>query len=120
VVNVSQNAKESNLSLSIDISFGAVCFSALHDCQGQCKACLVYKETAYRFWRGNQEERDHLEYVGLTWSIILKWVLKGIRWDGVDWVYVGHGRLQLAGCCEHGNELLGSIKCGDFYDCVRN
>ena len=42
--------------------------------------------------RGNLEERDHLEYLDLTWIIILKWVLKRIRWDGVDWVYVGHGR----------------------------
>ena len=27
---------------------------------------------------------------------------------------------QLAGSCEHGNEPLGSIKCGDLLDCVRN
>jgi len=27
---------------------------------------------------------------------------------------------QLAGCCEHGNKLLGSIKCGDFFDSVSN
>ena len=73
-VNVSQNTKESNLSLSSDTSLRAVCFSALHDHQGHCKACMVKKENAYRFWRGNLEEREHLEDLGLTWSVILKWV----------------------------------------------
>jgi hypothetical protein len=47
------------------------------------------------FGGGNLEERDHLEYLDLTWSIILKWVLKGIRWNDVDWVYVGRGRDSL-------------------------
>jgi hypothetical protein len=41
VVNVSQNTKESNLSLSSDITLGAICFLALHYHQGQCKACMV-------------------------------------------------------------------------------
>jgi hypothetical protein len=41
VVNVLQNTKESNLSLSGDIGLGAVRFSLLHYNQGQCKACLV-------------------------------------------------------------------------------
>jgi hypothetical protein len=35
---------------------------------------MVKKENAYRFWRGNLEEREHLEDLGLTWSVILKWV----------------------------------------------
>jgi hypothetical protein len=26
---------------------------------------------------------------------------------------------QVAGCCECGNELSGSIKCGEFLDCLR-
>jgi hypothetical protein len=25
----------------------------------------------------------------------------------------------VAGCCEHGNEHSGSIKCGGFLDCLR-
>jgi hypothetical protein len=26
------------------------------------------------------------------------------------------GWTQVAGCCEHGDEPSGSIKCGEFYD----
>jgi hypothetical protein len=33
---------------------------------------------------------------------------------GVDGVGSGHG--QVAGTCEYGNELSGSIKCGEFLD----
>jgi hypothetical protein len=29
---------------------------------------------------------------------------------------VGSGLGQVAGACEYGNELLGSIKCGEFLD----
>jgi hypothetical protein len=28
----------------------------------------------------------------------------------------GSGQGQVAGTCEYGNELLGSIKCGEFLD----
>ena len=31
----------------------------------------------------------------------------------------GSGQEQVAGCCEHGYELLGSIKCGEFLDQLR-
>jgi hypothetical protein len=31
----------------------------------------------------------------------------------MDWIELAQ-KIQLAGTCECGNELLGSIKCGDF------
>jgi hypothetical protein len=31
-------------------------------------------------------------------------------------VAYGSGQGPMAGCCEHGNELLGSIKSGEFLD----
>jgi hypothetical protein len=34
----------------------------------------------------------------------------------VDWIDLA----QNAGCCEHGNEPLGSIKYGEFFDKLRN
>ena len=34
--------------------------------------------------------------------------------DGLD--LAGSGQGQVAGTCECGNELSGSIKCGDFLD----
>ena len=38
-------------------------------------------------------------------------------WEGVDWDAVVHGWGPVVSCCEHGNEPLGSIKCGKFALC---
>jgi hypothetical protein len=38
-------------------------------------------------------------------------------WIGLFWFGIGTG---VVGYCECGNELLGSIKCGEFLDYVRN
>jgi len=36
------------------------------------------------------------------------------KWDGgMDWIDMAR---DLAGCFENGNELSGSIKCGEFLD----
>jgi hypothetical protein len=35
---------------------------------------------------------------------------------GMDWIELVQGYRQLAGNCECGNELSGSIKCGEFRD----
>jgi hypothetical protein len=47
----------------------------------------------------------------------------GLKRNKMGWCILGlcgSREGQLAGCCEHGSEHLGSIKCGDFFDCVRN
>jgi hypothetical protein len=33
----------------------------------------------------------------------------------VDWINVAGGYAELAGCCEHSKEPLGSIKCKGFF-----
>jgi hypothetical protein len=50
------------------------------------------------------------------------------RWDNIkmyfqevgggygDWIELAQDRGQVAGTCESGNELSGSIKCGEFLD----
>jgi len=43
---------------------------------------------------------------------------KDICWEGVNWIDLAQG--QVAGCCEHGNELTGFIKCGELLDHLRN
>jgi hypothetical protein len=51
---------------------------------------------------------------GVDGRLILKWIFK--KWDrpctGLSWLRIG----QVAGSSECGNELPGSIKCGEFLD----
>ena len=79
-------------------------------------ACSTYgeKRVAYRIGWGSLRERGHLEDVGLDGEIVLKWVLK--RNVGHELYCSGSGLGQVASCCECGNELLCSIKCGEFVD----
>jgi hypothetical protein len=67
------------------------------------------------FWWADLRERDHLEDLRHNGRIILKWILKmwvGKAWSELLWLRIG----QMAGACECGNELSGSIKCGEFLD----
>ena len=41
--------------------------------------------------------------------------MRGYGLDGV-----GSGQGHVAGACEYGNELSGSIKCGEFLDRLQN
>ena len=56
---------------------------------------------------------------GVEGRIILRWIFR--KWDvgGMDWVELAEDG-QVAGTCECGNELSGSIKCGEFLDWLRN
>jgi hypothetical protein len=40
--------------------------------------------------------------------------LREITWEGVDWMHLAQDRDQWGGSCEHGRELSGSIKGGEF------
>jgi len=55
-----------------------------------------------------------LEDPGVDGRIILR---SGI--GGMDWIDLAQEGL-VAGTCECGNEPLGSIKCGEFLDYLRN
>jgi len=63
------------------------------------------------FWWGNLRKRDHLEDSGINWY------LQEVGWGGGHGLdCFGTGYVQLVGCCKHGNEPPGSIKCKEFYD----
>ena len=72
-----------------------------------------------RFWRGNLRERDLWGGQDVDGRIILRWIFR--KWEGVEgtgwsWLRIGTG----GGACEYGNELSGSIKCGEFLDQLQN
>jgi hypothetical protein len=41
-------------------------------------------------------------------------------WGGMDWIDLAQDRDQWWAPCEHGNELLGSIKCWENLEWLRN
>jgi len=72
-------------------------------------------EVCTGFWLGNLRERDHWRDPDVDGRIILRWIFR--KWEGVvgtgwSWLRIG----EVAGTCEYGNELSGSIKCGEFLD----
>jgi hypothetical protein len=62
-----------------------------------------------KFWSESLEGRDHLEDLVIDGKLILKWILgkQGVK-CGMD--ISGSNQGSVAGCCEHSNEPLGSIK----------
>jgi hypothetical protein len=57
---------------------------------------------------GDLRERDHLHDLHVDGKIILKCTFE--QWGDMDWINEDEDRVQLAGACECGNELSGSIK----------
>jgi hypothetical protein len=51
------------------------------------------------------------------WEINIGMDLREIGWVGIYWIAVAQDR---EGCCEHGNEPSGSIKCWEILEQLRN
>jgi len=66
-------------------------------------------------WWGNLSVRDPLGDPDVDGRINLRWIFRkrdvGGGLDGA-----GSGLGQVEGTCDFGNELLGSMKCGEFLD----
>jgi hypothetical protein len=64
-------------------------------------------------------EPDRKRTVGRSrhrWEDNIKMDLKEIECKNVDWIHLK----QVAGFCEHHNELLNSIKCWEFLEWLSN
>jgi hypothetical protein len=46
--------------------------------------------------------------------------LQDTGWKGMDWIDLGQDRDRWWGCCVCSCEPSGFIKCGEFFDEVRN
>jgi hypothetical protein len=64
---------------------------------------------------GRPEGRRTLGRPKRRWEDNIKMDLREIGFGDVDWIHWVQDR-DRAGSCEHGNEPLGSIKCGEFLD----
>jgi hypothetical protein len=50
----------------------------------------------------------------------IKMDLREVGWDDVDWIDLAQDKGPVEGSCEHGNKLLGSIKCWVFLEWLHN
>jgi hypothetical protein len=67
----------------------------------------------------NLKEGDHLEDLDVDWRIIVNLSQRrSVGECGRD--LSGSAKGLVEGCCEHGNEPSGSIKCADFLGQLRN
>jgi hypothetical protein len=73
-------------------------------------ACGTHgRENCTRFWWDSQKERDHLENQGVSVRMGSEWILGRLTWGGGCRLDSTSSRQGLVvGCCECGDEPLGS------------
>ena len=60
------------------------------------------------------KEMDHLEDLGADERTILKWDIKGIGWEDVNWINLAQSWVLVADFCGHGDEPSSSVESGEF------
>jgi hypothetical protein len=76
------------------------------------RECSTNGETrnTYRILVGKPEGKRALGRPRCRWVNNIKMDLRGIGWDGMEWIDLVQDKRPVEGCCEHGNEPSGSIK----------
>jgi hypothetical protein len=75
------------------------------------------KRNAYRILLRKQKGRHHWEDQDVCGWTILKWILREIVWDGLDWIGL---TLIKIGTSEHDIEPSGSMKCREVLEWLHN
>ena len=65
---------------------------------------------------GKPEGKRPLGRPRRRWEDNIRMDLQEVGGGCGDWMELALGLGQVAGTCEYGNELWGSIKCGEFLD----
>jgi len=81
-------------------------------------ACSAYRggRDVYRILVRKSEGKRPLRRPRRRWEDNIKIVLQEVGCGDVDWIEVAHGKGQVAGTCECGNEPSVSIKCEECLD----
>jgi hypothetical protein len=80
-------------------------------------SCSAYGEGrgVYRVLVGKPEGKIPMGRHSRRWEDNIKADLQEVECGGMDWIELARDR-ELAGTCECGDELFGSIKCGELLD----
>jgi len=76
----------------------------------------TYRGERERAWVGKSEERTPLGRPGGIWEDNIKMDIKINRMAGLGLNSSGTVFGYVAGCSEHGDDISGSTKCGEFLD----
>ena len=70
----------------------------------------------YRVLVGKPEGRRPLERARRRWMDNIRMDLQEVGCGYMDWIGLAQDRANVADACECGNELSGSVKCGEFLE----
>jgi hypothetical protein len=83
-------------------------------------ACVWDRRGAYRVVVGGSGVKKLYGRPRCRWKSTIKMNLREAVGGSIGWIDLAQDRKKVTCFCECGNEPLGSIKCGEFVDWMRN